>query len=98
MSTIFLDPARDELEEATQYYEQQKEGLGEEFAREVENALDRIQKHPKAWTPLTDDVRRCRLNRFPYGVVYTVRDDDIIIVAVMHLRRAPGYWADRLES
>jgi plasmid stabilization system protein ParE len=46
MSIIFLDPARDELEEATQYYEQQREGLGEEFAQEVESTLERIQSHP----------------------------------------------------
>jgi toxin ParE2 len=92
MSVIFLKLAQDELEEATLYYEQQQEGLGEAFAQEVEEALENIQRLPRAWTRLSDEVRRCRLKRFPYGVVYTLRGDDIIIVAVMHLRRRPGYY------
>jgi len=96
MSLTFHEVAREELEEATEYYEQQRQGLGEEFAQEVENALARVQRHPHTWTRLTEDVRRCRLNRFPYGIVYVVRGDDILIVAIMHLRRKPGYWADRL--
>jgi plasmid stabilization system protein ParE len=96
MNVVFLDAAREELEEATAYYERQREGLGEEFAHEVEQAVERIRQFPEAWSRLTDAVWRCKANRFPYGVVYTIRDEDILLVAVMHMRRKPGYWADRL--
>jgi hypothetical protein len=94
----FLEPARDELEEATTYYEGQRPGLGEEIAREVELAIQRIVNLPEAWTLLAPNIRRCRINRFPYGLVYTVRPEGIVIIAVMHLRRMPGYWKDRLPE
>jgi plasmid stabilization system protein ParE len=98
MKYSFLEPARDELEEAVARYEGEREGLGEEFAREVENTIQRIVKLPEAWTPLAPGIRRCRTNRFPYGLVYTVRDEEIVIVAVMYLRRKPGYWQDQLPE
>jgi plasmid stabilization system protein ParE len=96
MMITFFDTAQVELEEATQYYENQRAGLGEEFAQEVEKALDRISKFPRAWTDLGEGVRRCRTNRFPYGLVYIIENEVISIVAVMHLHREPGYWKDRL--
>jgi plasmid stabilization system protein ParE len=94
----FLEPAREELEEVVSYYEGQRPGLGEEFAREVENTILRILNLPEAWTELAPTIRRCRINRFPYGIVYTVQGEEIIIIAVMHLRRKPGYWKDRLPE
>jgi plasmid stabilization system protein ParE len=96
MLAIFHQEARDELEQATAHYEKQREGLGEEFAQEVERTIQRILDFPEAWSTLSSTVRRCRLDRFPYGIVYTIVGDDILIVAVMHLRRRPGYWKDRL--
>jgi plasmid stabilization system protein ParE len=96
MSFYFLEPARDELNEATAYYEAQRVGLGEQFAQEVQNAIQRILDYPEAWARLSKNARCCRINRFPYGVVYTTRGEDILIVAVMHLHRKPGYWKDRL--
>jgi plasmid stabilization system protein ParE len=96
MNVIFHAAAQAELEEATRYYDGQRPGLGDDFADEVRRTLERIQQYPDAWTRLTDQVRRCRTNRFPYGVVYAVRDEEIFVLAVMHLRRKPGYWADRL--
>jgi plasmid stabilization system protein ParE len=92
----FFDDAKEELEEATRYYERQRPGLGDEFAEEVRKTLERIRNHPGAWTNLGEGVRRCRTDRFPYGLVYFVKDEDILIVAVMHLHRNPGYWRDRL--
>jgi len=46
---------------------------------------------------LGDETRRCQLNRFPYGLVYAVEDDAVVVLAVMFLRRKPGYWRDRLK-
>lgn len=44
------------------------------------------------------DVRRCLVNRFPFGVIYSVEQGEIFILAVMHLRRHPDYWKDRLQE
>jgi plasmid stabilization system protein ParE len=96
MNVVFHAAAQAELEEATHYYDQQQPGLGDEFAEEVRRTLERIQQLPDAWTRLTEQVRRCRTNRFPYGVVYAVRGAEILVLAVMHLRRKPGFWADRI--
>jgi hypothetical protein len=94
----FLEPARDELAEVIAHYEGQRPGLGEEFAQEVENTIRRILNLPGAWTQLAPNIRRCRTNRFPYGLVFTVRGEEVLIIAVMHLHRKPGYWKDRLPE
>ncbi len=96
MRYSFLEPARDELEESIEYYNGRREELGDEFAEEVESTIQRILEYPKAWHPLSPRTRRCRTRRFPYGVIYQIREDVILIVAVMHLRRKPGYWRARV--
>ena len=96
MRHSFLEPARVELEEAIEYYNGRRAGPGDELSEEVESTIQRILEHPRAWHPLSPRTRRCRTRRFPYGVIYQIRDDHILIVAVMHLRRKPGYWRDRV--
>jgi len=96
MKVEFLDPAENELLEAIGYYNSESEGLGYELAAEVNRTIDRIIEYPNAWAPLSKRTRRCRTNRFPYGVIYQVRGDMILIVAVMHLHRDPESWKDRL--
>ncbi len=96
MKVEFLDPAENELFEAIGYYNSESEGLGYEFAAEVNRSIDRIIEYPSAWASLSKRTRRCRTNRFPYGVIYQVRGDMILIVAVMHLHRDPETWKDRL--
>jgi plasmid stabilization system protein ParE len=96
MRYSFLEPAQRELEEAIAHFEQQRVGLGAEFRDEVRDATQRIVDFPEAWPLLSATVRCCRTKRFLYGVVYTIREKEILIVAVMHLHRKPRYWKDRL--
>jgi toxin ParE2 len=70
--------------------------LAQDFLDQVHLAIDRIQTFSKAWQPVSSSVRRCRLKRFPYGLVYKSSASGVLILAVMHLRRAPEYWAYRL--
>lgn len=95
MTTRFLTEAEAELDDAVAYYELQLDGLGTEFAAEIRAGLARIEEFPDAWQSLSRRVRRYRLNRFPYAILYTTVDDDIIVVAVMHLHRKPDYWETR---
>jgi toxin ParE2 len=65
----FLEIAEIELDEAIRWYEGHAPGLGNAFLIEVLSAADRIARFPAAWHPLGENVRRCRLTRFPYGLI-----------------------------
>jgi hypothetical protein len=98
MEIIFLPPAKAEFTDPTSYYNMQSEGLGYEFAAEVKRTLERIVQYPDAWFKLSKRTRRCRTNRFPYGVIYQIRKETLLIVAVMHLSREPETWKSRLGT
>ena len=70
MRVRFLEPARRELDETISYYNTELAGLGEAFLFEVLSAIERIRQYPKAWHPLSENTRRCRLKRFHYGLIY----------------------------
>jgi plasmid stabilization system protein ParE len=96
LKAIFLEDAREDLREAVRYYEAQRSGLGSEFRGEVRAAVERIKNFPDAWQSMNERTRRCRLRRFPYGVIYQVRGEEVVIAAVAHLHREPERWRDRL--
>jgi hypothetical protein len=92
----FASPAELELKEAMEFYESARTGLGAEFLVEVEATANLIESFPLAWTSLSPRTRRCRTHRFPYGLFYQVRNDEILIVSVMDLRRDPKRWEQYL--
>jgi plasmid stabilization system protein ParE len=89
--------ARLEFRESIEYYEDCREGLGIEFSREVYASINRVAGAPLLWSRLTDNSRRFLTKRFPYSVIYQVLNGDILIVAVAHQSRKPGYWKKRLR-
>ena len=95
MTYSFHQDAEVELNTSIDYYEECKTNLGLEFASEVYGTIQRILKFPNAWQILDYDIRRCLMNRFPFGIVYYQRGNEIIILAVMQLNRKPDYWLDR---
>lgn len=68
MKFNIITPARSELEEAVEYYNQERAGLGYELAAEARRAFDRIREFSTAWHPLSENTRRCRLKWFPFTV------------------------------
>ncbi len=97
MTVDFLQPAQDEFAEAIAYYNLQSEGLGLEFAVEIKRTVARILEFPNAWTLLSRRTRRCRTNRFPYAVIYQVRDNLLLVVAIQNLHRHPDSWKSHLR-
>ncbi|AFM11755.1 type II toxin-antitoxin system RelE/ParE family toxin [Turneriella parva] len=98
MALEFLEPATFEVDEAFRFYEGQRSGLGLDFIFDLRACLERIVRYPNAWQPFELETRRCRLTKFPYAAVYAEEADLILIVAVMHLHREPGYWSDRIKN
>jgi toxin ParE1/3/4 len=91
----FNELAERELNDAAQYYELERPGLGTAFVAEVERRTREIVTHPLAGLSVGGAVRRRLCQRFPYALLYSVGGDDIRILAVMHLRRRPSYWVAR---
>jgi len=98
MNVRFLDAAQSELREAVNWYNNERAGLGDDLQVEVDRALDRICDWPCASTLLNKRVRLCMTGRFPYGLVYVIREDEILVLAFGHLHRRPGYWKNRLKD
>ncbi len=96
MNVFYLPKAKDELDEAIAHHQRIQAKLGVRFARAYREAFQKIEDQPQAWPRLSGNMRCCRLKKFKYGILYQVRSDQIVIVAVMHLHRKPGYWRNRL--
>jgi plasmid stabilization system protein ParE len=97
MSVRLLESAQAELDDAIAWYASQAPGLGDAFLIETLKTLKLIEQYPKAWHPLTQQVRRCRLRRFPYSVIYAQEGSDLLVLAVAHQHRKPDYWRTRLN-
>lgn len=95
MRLVIVEPALDEADSARRYYANINGELGERFAGELQRSIEWIVEQPMAWAPIGRRARRRLLNRFPYAVVYRIEADLIRVLAVMHLRRRPGYWRGR---
>lgn len=101
MTLVVLPEAELEVTDAVLWYDDQHSGLGDEFTSEFERVRGRIWNAPQQWPRVEfyegkHDVRRCFMHRFPYGVVFVWRPNEIVVVAVAHMRRQPFYWLERL--
>ena len=95
-SIKLLHEAETELWEAASYYEEQHPGLGIDFVQEVRTAFRFIEKSPEMWPAKARGLRRYLIERFPFSVNYRVESDRVLVIAIAHGRRKPGYWKERL--
>jgi hypothetical protein len=95
---IFHPDARQEIRDATIFYENAREGLGATFLEAVEYALWLIWTNTFGWKKIRGEVRRCLLKKFPYGIIYRADATRVFVLAVMHLHRRPNYWVKRLDD
>ena len=89
------DDAVLELNEAADFYDLENPGLGSTLIDEFERAVATIREHPEAGPAILGKVRRWRMQRFPYALVYSVREHELRILAVAHQKRRPFYWRGR---
>ena len=78
-----------DVDQQAEYYESKDAGLGRRFARAVAMTIDGIAPLPLKLRPRHGDVRVALVGRFPFGVAYVVDDSDIVVLAVLDLRRNP---------
>ncbi len=99
MSGAVFDPdARAEFLAAVEYYEECQTGLGRRFRTAVENEIRGIETMPFRFRVLRAPFRRCLVPKFPYAIIFSIEPEFILVVALAHLKRKPGYWHDRVEK
>ena len=91
----FHGEARLEFLDAVAYYEAIEAGLGKRFQQSVEAAVALAISLPLAGSPYKHGTRRVYPKKFPFAIVYMVGENEIVIFAVAHFRRKPGYWKSR---
>ena len=91
----FRIQAEVDIDEALGWYETERAGLGIKFIRNLNLLLERVQEQPFQFPLVEQDVRRGMVSRFPYGVFFTVDDDEVLVLAVLHLHRHPDTWKSR---
>lgn len=94
---VVHESADDELSAAAVFYESRETDLGKEFLEELSQAFQRIIARPFSYSIHFDEYRRYLMDRFPYQVVYRIEGKRILVFAVAHLRRQPGYWRERVR-
>ena|SRR6266478_8093821 len=86
----------DDIDAAFAWYEEQREGLGDDFLARLRELLDSIQENPYLYGVIHGDVRSACLRRFPYVVYYRPEAERTVILAVLHGRRHPRRWQSRM--
>lgn len=93
-----IHPAADaEFAEAIRYYTAVDPELGRRFYKEMEILIREVCEYPQRFYVFDPPVRRRLSVVFPYAVVYVERPEAVWILAIMHMKRMPGYWRERLE-
>jgi len=92
---IIRPEAESDIDDAYQWYESQRKGLGDNFLLCIEEALSRASRNPLIYSILYKEVRRVLIHRFPFGIFFINRENSISVLAVMHARRSPSTWKER---
>lgn len=94
-SMRLLPEAEEELRDAARFYEAEQQGLGRALIQEVRRACKFIAEHPLAARIGRGEVRVRTIARFPYRIYYRTQADAVLIIAIGHRRRRPGFWRSR---
>lgn len=95
LPVVLRPEAQVEFDEAFDWYEQQRPGLGKDFAAYVQAVLDRIGATPQLYPQVFQEVRRVVMRRFPYSIFYKVEPQQVVALAIFHGWRDPKAWQTR---
>ena len=99
MNVIVHDEADAELTAAADWYEHERESLGDDLLAEADRVLTAIAESPTTWPFVSGSqvVRRLLFTRFPYAAYFVIQNDHVLVMAFGHTSRRPGYWRRRLK-
>ncbi|MBK1989661.1 type II toxin-antitoxin system RelE/ParE family toxin [Sphaerospermopsis aphanizomenoides BCCUSP55] len=97
MKYNFHPAALTEYSEAVQFYSEKNIELAQNFINSFEDAIFRIIESPNRYPVTAEDIRRCLVRKFPYAILYSIEDEYILIIAVMHYSQKPEYWQERIK-
>ena len=95
LSIQFHPDVAKEIKYSYQWYQNQADGLGQDYLSELESSFQTIRELPNTWPKFEMGFRRFLLSKFPFSVIYKFNENTIFVVAVMHNSRKPGYWSER---
>jgi len=84
-----------DVEDAVVWYESKRPGLGLRFLNELDHVMRRITARPFQFPEIHPTVRRGLLRGFPYSVYFSVREEQVEVIAVLHQHRHPDTWRNR---
>lgn len=88
--------AEEDLNQAYQWYESRRKGLGDDFLLCIEGGLGRITRNPQRYRKIHGNIRRILIERFPFGIFFIEDEQHISVLAVLHARRNPSTWKGRV--
>lgn len=94
----FIGPAREEFLAEVVYYHRIQAELSLRFVAAIEDAAARALAFPSAGTPVIRGTRRVTVKTFPFSLIYLPTMDGIVIIAVAHQSKRPGYWRGRRQD
>jgi plasmid stabilization system protein ParE len=92
---IVRQEAQREVQEAFQYYQDRSKGLGFEFMRSLDAALQSVKRNPLAYHKIYKETRRVLLRKFPYALFYVAEENRIVVIACFHQKRSEIDWLRR---
>lgn len=95
MKLVFRPYVERELDEAANWYEEHQPGLRQKFLDAVGEAFARIEENPRSFPEVHFDIRRAAVQRFPYGIFYTLIQGEVHVLAIVHDARHPSVWRGR---
>ena len=95
MRFVLHPDAANEIKQTTAFYKKQQAGLEKRFIESLEECIEKVCAHPLRYKIIEGDIRQHRLAHFPYLLIYQVQNEQVEIIALMHIRRQPDYWKVR---
>lgn len=95
---FFHQAAKEEFLKTRDYYDKLFFGLGKSFIIEIEKTINIIKRNPLAYPIIKQNIRNAVIMKFPYSILYIIENDKIYLLAIMHQKRKPLYWKNRITK